>query len=330
MAIPGTPGTPLALAVGLVGLVVLAGCAPPSLRAEAQTLVETVPSSPGVQSATLDYTEPMALDSGKLRLRVTMTPEAGADEAADVVATVYQAYATTHADEEGDLEVRLGDDRIHLRTFEPLADRAVVRAQTAAVLEQAPRGRLAVSVLADDVPADPGVRTSTTLRLPPGSTGEEVLATFDDLEARYADEVDLGWAVRAADGAGLAGDGAFPSDLTRQRWERLSNFTVPGASLAVHYDTYVSGTGGVFPSVAVTVVGIHAPLSLDDPATYRRLMRLATRQVETMQSYSSGIAYRLVLEGRNVASVEDQLGAYGRGTGQRFAQQLALTTGIET
>lgn len=326
-----TPFPVLGVVVGVVvaGFAVT-GCASPSLRPEARMLVETVQSSSGVETATLDYSEPVTLDSGKLDIRVEMSPGAGAAEAAEVVATVYDAYATTHVDEEGDLDVRLDDDRIHLRTFRPVAERAAVRSQTNAALAAADRGRLAVRVLADDVPADPGVQTFVTLRLPPGSTTDDVLPTLDELAATYDAATGLSWTVRTADGAALAGDGDFPSDRTRRRWQQLSRLEVPGAELAVDYSAYLDPQDRVFPHLRVHVAGTAAPLSLDDPTTYRRLMRVARAQIERMQSYSAGLSYELVLEGRTVASVEDGSGISGRGSGTRFAEELARSTGIET
>ncbi|MBD8871036.1 hypothetical protein [Nocardioides donggukensis] len=332
------PGSRMLNVSPVVGVVVgavaaaaaLTGCAPPSLHTEARTLLEAVRSSAGVETATLDYAEPMTLDSGKLDIRVEMSPRAGTAEVAEVVATVYDAYATTHVHEEGDLSVRWGDDRVHLRTFEPVADRAAVRTQTTAALRAADRGRLEVGVLADDVPADPGVRTAVVLRLPPGSTGAAVLPTFAELEATADDLADLGWTVRAADGSGLAAEEVSPSPRTLRRWRQLGSVEVPGAEYAVDYVAHRDRKGRVYPRVRVTVRGTEAPLSLEDPTDHRRLMRLARAQVEHLQSYSAGVSYALILEGRRVASVDDVLAPSGRGPGTRFAEQLARTTGLAT
>ncbi len=155
-------------------------------------------SSPGVEVAELDYSEPVFLDSGKLQLRVSMTDAAPDDQVLEVVAAVYDAFATTHAEEEGDLDVRVDDDLLHLRAFRPTAATATVRTQASVALQAADRGRLRINVLANDVPADPGAQTFATVRLPAGSSREDILPTLDALAATGADATGVTWGVRSA------------------------------------------------------------------------------------------------------------------------------------
>ena len=124
---------PSALLVAVVALFLplLTACANPSQQADAEDLRDRLVELPGVSRATLDYTEPVTLDSGKVALRVEMTKNADAAQITDVVATTYDAFAGTHHGEEGDLDVAVGSDLIHLRSFEPDAEVTAVEEATA-------------------------------------------------------------------------------------------------------------------------------------------------------------------------------------------------------
>lgn len=95
--------------VALALALLLTGClANPNLRSEAEELRASLAGLPGVQQVTLDYTDPVTLDTGKLDLTVTMSADAEPGEVTEVVTTTYDAFAGAHHDEEGDLEVTLG------------------------------------------------------------------------------------------------------------------------------------------------------------------------------------------------------------------------------
>src|SRR3546814_16901230 len=112
---------PTAVLCSLAALSVplLAACANPSHEDDAEDLRDTLSRLPGVSEVTLDYTEPLTLDSGKLALRVTMTAAAQPVPIADFVLTTNDAFADVHHGGQGDLDGLVVDDTTQLPNFEP-------------------------------------------------------------------------------------------------------------------------------------------------------------------------------------------------------------------
>src|SRR3546814_600953 len=189
---------PTAFLVSLAALSVplLAACANPSHEDDAEDLRDTLSRLPGVSEVTLDYTEPLTLDSGKLALRVTMTADAEPDAIADVVLTTNDAFADVHHGEEGDLDVLVGDDTIHLRSFEPDAKGEAVRKATANAIPVLGSGAVLADINTQDVSKKPHVFTAYTVEVEePGR--DSVLQKLADLEEAHADIPDASWRVQA-------------------------------------------------------------------------------------------------------------------------------------
>lgn len=188
--------SPLVLSLLTCALLPLAAaCANPSHASEADALRDRLAGLPGVTSADLDYTEPITFDSGKLTLTVALAPDADAAAVVEVVATTYAAFAGTHQGEEGDLDLTWRDDVVHLRSFEPEADLADVRAavQRAVPVLEAESARVALDT--QDVVAAPHVRTGVTVTTAPGA--DALLAALPGLAQRYGDLPQTDWTVQA-------------------------------------------------------------------------------------------------------------------------------------
>lgn len=225
----------LALAIMLS----LTGCLTnPSLRSEAGDLRASLASLPEVQEVTLDYSEPVPLDSGKLRLTVEMSTEAGGDEIVDVVTTTYEAFADTHRSEEGDLDVVLGEDTIHLRSFEPVAEtESVARAaiDAASVLGS---GTVRAEIMAQDIAADPHVETTYYVDVKGPGRGA-LLRKLGELERAHADIPRAWWRVQSGGEYGWLLEGAshgFPDRDQLDLFDRVSASAPRGVAIQM-YDT---------------------------------------------------------------------------------------------
>ncbi|MCX6398348.1 MAG: hypothetical protein NTX33_00260 [Propionibacteriales bacterium] len=200
----------------------LAACANPSHDSEAGELRDKIAEMPGVVSADLDYTKPITLDSGKLQLSVEMESAASADEVREVVAVTYAAFEDVHHDEEGDLDITIGDDNLHLRSFEPDADTADVADAAERAVTVFASGQVGVDVNTQDVDAAPHVHTQYFVTVTePGV--ESLLSTLTDLEAEHSDIPDAGWTVQAGNDEGwsLSAQNGFPDQGQRRRLEQF-------------------------------------------------------------------------------------------------------------
>ncbi|KRA38841.1 MULTISPECIES: hypothetical protein [unclassified Nocardioides] len=214
--------TTLALAsIFALSVPVLAGCADPSRAVEAGDLRDELASMPGVVSAQLDYTEPLTLDSGKLELRVEMDPGASADQVSEVVATTYTAFEGVHHDEEGDLHVTIGDDAVHLRSFQPDAETADVAAAAERAVAVLPSGTVSAGIDTQDVSAAPHVHTQYDVVVAePGAEG--LLSTLASLEAAHSGIPHAGWTVRSSDDSwGITAADGFPDHGQLDRFDQL-------------------------------------------------------------------------------------------------------------
>lgn len=187
---------PPALALLTCALLPLAAaCANPSHANEADSLRDRLAALPGVASADLDYTEPVTLDSGKVGINVAMRPDADAEAVVDVVSTTYAAFAGTHHGEEGDLDVTWGDDVVHLRSFEPEADRSAVEEAAERALPVLEGARVRLDLETQDVDAAPHVRSLLTVTTEPGV--DALLGALPALEREYGDLPRADWTVQA-------------------------------------------------------------------------------------------------------------------------------------
>ncbi len=183
----------VAVATGLLALTT--ACASPSHAADAADLRQDLRELPGVAEVELDYTAPVTLDSGKLELRVRMSDSARPAAAVRVVTTTYRAFSTTHRGEEGDLFVSLGDDTLHLRSFEPEATVAPVRKAATDAVSVLSDGPVEADITTQDVKRSPHVFTSYTVTAPePG--GDSVLTTLERLRREHSDVPAAGWRVQ--------------------------------------------------------------------------------------------------------------------------------------
>lgn len=146
-----------ALSLALCLPLVLAACAAPGRDAEAADLREELAALPGVAEVELDYLEPVPLDSGKVELRATLDRSATAEQVVAVVETAYAAFAGAHHDEEADLHLTVGDDRVHLRSFQPRAEAGAVGEPLWRLLADRDEGRLTVDLMTQWVERPPHV-----------------------------------------------------------------------------------------------------------------------------------------------------------------------------
>ncbi|RYE76997.1 MAG: hypothetical protein EOO74_07580, partial [Myxococcales bacterium] len=145
--------------IAALGMGTSACLANPSQEAGAEDLRTELAAMTGVETASLDYTEPVPLDSGKLLLKVRMTPDAPDAAVRAVVTTTYDAFRTTHRSEEGDLDVAIDDDVIHLRSFEPEAGTDAVGSALDDALTVLPTGKVTARINTQDVSRKPHVHT---------------------------------------------------------------------------------------------------------------------------------------------------------------------------
>lgn len=257
--------TRTALLVGLAALALplLAACAAPSQHNDAEDLRDQLAALPGVSEATLDYTAPVTLDSGKLELRVEMSEDADAEQITAVVATTYDAFADTHHGEEGDLDVRVGGDVIHLRSFEPEAEVTAVEeaaAQAAAVL---PSGSVRADITTQEVSQAPHVFTTFAVAVEkPGP--DSVLKKLAELQKEHGGVPDAGWRVQSGGRSGglISADEGFPGAEARALFDELSDGLPEGASVLLYGDDFaeVRLPAGTSPDEASAVVGRHLRL----------------------------------------------------------------------
>ena len=249
--------------IGALTLPLLSGCANPSRGSEASELQERLSELSGVVAAELDYTEPQTLDSGKLALQVEMAGGVGAAEISDVVRTAYAAFADAHQDEEGDLDVTVGDDVVHLRSFEPEAepdDVAQAAERAVAVLAE---GVVRVDINTQDVADAPHVESRYDVTVAePGA--ESLLAAVATLERQYADIPDAAWTVRAGHESGwaLQSGRGFPDEQQRALLEQLGEGLPEGATMWLGDDASATLRlpTGTTPAEVSATVGRHLRL----------------------------------------------------------------------
>lgn len=253
------PTAPLA-AIAALCLPLVAACAAESRQSDAEALRDRLTALPGVAQVSLDYTAPVTLDSGKLELRVEMaTDSAGA--ITEVVTTTYEAFAGVHREEEGDLDVRLGDDVVHLRSFEPVAETAAVEEAAAQAVDVLRSGSVRADVDTQDVSRAPHVSTAFAVTVEEPSS-EAVLERFSRLEQEHPDVTDAGWRVHSGvRGWSLGADRGFPDSEAAALFETLGTGLPDGASVLLHDDmAEVRLPPGTSPAEASAVVARHLAL----------------------------------------------------------------------
>lgn len=177
-----------ALAVLAVVASLSAACTPADHSDEAGELQRDLRELAGVGEVTLDYVEPELLDAADVNLRVVMTADASPEDVAAVVETAYAGLIDAHADEEGNLTVRVGDDELELRTFESEADASDVGAAVLAGATVAGQyARVYVHVMTQEVDADPHVESLALVRLPSGTRPSEADRVRAAIAKEYGD-----------------------------------------------------------------------------------------------------------------------------------------------
>lgn len=253
-----------------VALSALAGCAGPSHADDAAALRDELAGLPGVTRALVEYTGPVTLDSGKVQVTVDLDASASPAEITAVVTTAYAAFDGPHRGEETDLDVRRADDALHLRGFEPEADRAAVEgaaADAAVVLtgEAADSAKVRAEINTQDVAEAPHVETRYRVDVAGGATGgpAAITATLDRLHAAYAGVAHAGWTVQEGDWPGwaLGASQGFPTAEERTLWGRLAALSPQGATVRVEDDfVTVALPEQTSPAAAATVVRRHLAL----------------------------------------------------------------------
>lgn len=236
-----------------------AACANPSRASEADSLRERLAELPGVASADLDYTEPVTLDSGKVGLNVAMRPDAEAADVVDVVSTTYAAFAGAHHAEEGDLDITWGDDVVHLRSFEPEADRSAVEDAAQRALPVLEGARVRVDLETQDVAAAPHVHALLTVTTDPGV--DALLGALPALAREHGDLPRADWTVQAgAEGTwALHSSDGLPGADQLALFDRLRAGLPRDASVWLGDDAWATVTlpAGTPPAAAEAVVDRH-------------------------------------------------------------------------
>lgn len=253
------------LAAALTGLALplLAGCADPSHETEAEDLRATLSALPGVERVVLDYTEPLTLDSGKLDLRVQMAADADPSAVTKVVTTTYDAFSDVHHGEEGDLEITLGDDVIHLRSFEPEAKVEAVEDVAEAAVAVLPSGAVEADINTQDVKQAPHVLTRYAVHVAKAGP-DRLLQTLDDLERQFGDVTNAAWGVQSGGESGwqLSSSEGFPDRGLRDRFDTIRDELPEGATLQLFDEdiTSVQLPAGMSPEEVSTMVARHLAL----------------------------------------------------------------------
>lgn len=169
----------------------LTACTPPSHSRDARDLRDQLEGLDGVRAVALEYDEPGAFYAAEVVYEVVMADGADADEVAAVVETAYSGLANAHHDEEGNLRVTFGRDRldhITLRTFESEADVADV-AEAALVSADIvdDYDEVFVHLQTQEVAEAPYVEAAIQVRLPRRTPATEVEAERVVIEEQYSD-----------------------------------------------------------------------------------------------------------------------------------------------
>lgn len=244
----------------LLGVPLFVACAGPDLSSDAGDLRDQLSEITGVSDVTLDYSEPVTLDSGKLRLTVTMSDDADPEAVVEVVTTTYDAFADTHHDEEGDLEIAIGDDELHLRSYQPdAAVDAVTEAATRA-MEVFPDTIVRAEINTQDVSRAPHVFTRFIVRALEESA-DAVLAEMARLEEAHGDLPDAAWRVQGNDEYGwlIGTHRGFPDAAQVALFEALAADLPAGVfvSLFDSSSPTLRVTRGVKPAEVSAIVARH-------------------------------------------------------------------------
>ena len=301
---------------GGAGLVVaatclLSACADPSLQGDAEQLRDDVRALPGVASVELDYTAPVTLDSGKLRLAVRLERTATPDEVADVGSTVYEAFSTTHRGEEADADVALGRSSIHLRSFEPEAETAAVAREWRLGAELAVENEVDLDVMTQDVSTGDHVRTQVDVALGEETDAADVTTTLAALErAHCGDGAQRGWGVRAADGSGVERDDEFPTEATVGSWQELRTAAADASDLTERAVVGVDLRESDAPRlwyVTVTVVGRDGDLEVVSGSDRLAVLDAALAQLDVARASGRSWVYDLQVDGVQAAFIDPDL-----------------------
>ena len=253
----------LTAALAVLALPVLAACANPSHATDADDLRKELARLPGVSKVTLDYTEPVTLDSGKIDLRVEMDDGADPDAVTQVVTTAYAAFTDAHHDEEGDLDVRLGDDVVHLRTFEPDAEPADVEEATTDALAVLPTDAVSADINTQDAPGGRPVFTTYAVEIAQ-SDAAVVLATLADLEKSYGSIENAGWSVEGGGAFGwkVSASEGFPGAEQLALFAELRKDLPAGATIQLYDEDFpvLQLPNGTTPEVTSAIVNRHLDL----------------------------------------------------------------------
>lgn len=245
------------------------GC-DPNLTAEADALQSSLRAMPGVRAVTLDYTEPVPLDSGKVLVTARMDKGSSRAELIEVVTTAYDAFRTTHHHEEADLHLRAGRIGVDVRAFRPEASRdAVAHAVERGLAATPPGGSVTIDLTTQDVARGDHVAGTYVVGLGPGSTAADVAAFLRNPPTSAGDDL-IGWGAKADDGSSLTYDRGIPPEALIARWLRLQQHGVPVRVRAFR-------TGALFLAADAP-----AHLDADRPRDQRALARLAQRHLREL------------------------------------------------
>ncbi len=244
-------------------LAVLPSCANPSHQSEAAELRHRLAALPAVSRVDLDYAEPVTLDSGKIVLGVTMEPEADRARIATVVATAYEAFAGVHHDEEGDLEITLGQNAVHLRSFEPHAEVAAVSRAAANAADVLQGAHVRAEINTQDVAKAPRVETRFVIELKENDRSS-LLGELGRLQRAHADVPHASWRIQHDDEVGwlIGTTEGFPDGKQLRLFDDVSAHLPDGAAIRMYDEEFVTAQlrPGTSADEASRMVGRHLDL----------------------------------------------------------------------
>lgn len=259
------PMKPIVLVAALAAsLLSLSACAAPSREVEANLLRDQLSALPDVVEVALEYSEPIVLDSGKLSLVVSMRPGAAPGAVTQVITTTYGAFVGVHNDEEGELEVVLAEDAIHLRSFESVAKIESVAKAAADAVSVLDSGTVRAEIMTQEVSADAHVFTTYDVGVEE-SGRVAMLQKLAELETVHGAIANARWQVQ---GGGEYGwllaepEQGFPGTAQHVLFQDLSKDLPEGAAISLYSMNFavMQVPDGASPKDVSVTVGRHLRL----------------------------------------------------------------------
>lgn len=272
------------------------------LTEEAEALKQQIGALDQVQSSDVSYSWGTILTVGAVNFEVTMDRDATTDDAADVIGTVFDEFASTYRNENAKLSVRMGDEsQILLNASKTDAKKAEVLAVARFALDSRRTGETVEADIDASSTFDQQLFASSDvmLHLGPGSTISDVLPRLDGVAEAGDLPAHTDFGVLAADRAGLAGSPGLPSDEDRREWRALSRVDFPGT---MRVDSGPYKVSPVVPRHVVVDVNLTRPRRQESLAP--ELGPLIRAHLAVLGSHRSRFMYKVTMKGLDIMSMD--------------------------